>query len=476
MLTILTLTIVGMAELDPPVVQAGNEELRAYLLEAGTNSPALHARYEAWRAALEKVPQVTALDDPMLTYGYFLQSEINRHKIMLAQKLPWWGTLRAKGEQVEAEAEALLAKLYSERNRVFADVKRAYFDYAFLARQIEVTESQVEILAYVEDLVQSKLALGTAGEDELLRVSIEKAKLDDRLQGLRDMRPVLSARLRETLGRDAGENLPWPQAAELPPLAPEADDALARARTANPDLRAFDHLLESRKKQEELARKKGWPDVTFSIDYASISKPRQNRPDRPYPATLNAIQRLRSIPLNASRQALSGQNPTPPVLGASNTLVDAYSILSANEPMTYSDGGEDNLMVSVAFNVPIWRGKIRAGVREAEHLQQQVERDKHRRALALDQAVHTALFGMTDSRRRIALYQDNLLPLAQRTYESLQGGYAVGAPNAAYIDLLESIQTLLDFDLERLRAERDLHTAAADLELLVGGPWDKAAK
>ena len=459
MIVLLIALTAGVAEVERPDFWAGNEELRGYLLEAAENNPGLLARYEQWRAKLERIPQVTSLDDPMLSYGQFVQSETQRAQLMVSQKFPWFGTLRARGDKAAAEADAALQAFLSERNRLFAEVKRAYFDYAFLAEGIRVSEAQLEVLKYMEDIVTSKLALAMAHQDELLRVSIEQSRVEDRRDGLLQRRPALMARLNESLGRNVLEERPWPQSSVFPPALPEPEAVMARIEQANPDLRAFDHLIESRERDIELARKKGYPDFTLGLEYMNMKSPGQMRPDRPYPASLNAGYRT----LNT----LTGRMPFDPV----NAAIDTYSLVTSNEPMTYADSMDDDIMISLSVSVPIWRRRVRAGIEEASLLRRATEHEKRRQELALQSAARAAVFEVEDAQRRYALYRDTLVPQAEQTYESLQSQYAAAEVGAGFLDLLDSVQTLLAFELEQVRAARDWQTGAAQLEFLMGGPW-----
>lgn len=454
-IALLITCILAEPEIETPSFFAANAELKAYLVEAGEHHPELKARHTEWLAKLQRIPQVTSLDDPMFTYGQFLQSDMNRFKFALAQKFPWFGTLRTRGDKASAEAEAALEKFYSARNRVFAVVKRAYFEYGFLGESIQVTQGQIEILEFMEEIVRSKYSLGLASEDQLLRVQIERTKVQDRLDGMMDVRPAASAKLSEALGRTASLDLAWPQKAYPPPPHPAVTDVLDRIRQFNPDLMALDNLIESRVKQGELARKKGRPNLTVGIDYASLRDPRVMRPDRPFPSTLHGARRL-----------LTGTTPGPAA-----TLIDLYSVANANEPITYPNGRDDNIMVSFKVNLPIWRKRIRAGVEEARLLENATGDEKQRKTLALDSAAHMAIFGMEDAVRRFNLYQDSLIPKAQQSYQSLQSAYASGDVRADFLDLLDSVRLLLDFELEQVRASRDLQIAASELEFLIGGPW-----
>ena len=273
------------------------------------------------------------------------------------------------------------------------------------------------------------------------------------------MRPALAARLDEAMGHEAGAERPWPEEAAFPPPLPATPMVVERIRAANPELHAFDHIIESRQKQAELAKKKGRPDFTFGLEYVSVGKPRTRRPDRPYPATLNAA--------NRAVNTLTGATP----FTAANAAIDAYSLSTANEPVIYPEDLDDNIALSLTMNIPIWRKRIRAGVEEARRLEAAATHDRRRKALALDSAARMAIYEVTDAQRRIALYRDTLLPQARQTYESLQSSYAAGMARTDFLDVLKSTQTLLDIELEQVRAARDWQIAAAELELLMGGPW-----
>ena len=442
-------------EVNPPAFFAGNSELHAYLIEAAENNPELRVRYNAWQAALNRVPQARSLGDPMFTFGQFLQSDVNRMKFALSQKFPSFGTRKARGDKAAAEAEAALHRFYATRDRIVADLKRAYFQYGFLGESIRVTEAQIEILRFTEEIVRSKYSLGLAGEDELLRVEIEAAGVQDRLESFEQMRPSMAARLNRALGRPVQGEIPWPGASEAPPPCPPPSEVYAKIASANPELSVLDSLAESSTFDVFLARKEGHPDFTVGIDYTSVSRPRKIRPDRPFPASLHGARRL----LSATSAGFGG------------ALTDLYAVGFADEPISYRSGGEDNVMITVQMNVPIWRKRLRAGVEEAKLLGKAVEKERDARALTLQSAASRAMFDIQDATRRHGLYEQTLLPKAQQSYQSLQSAYASGDSKASFIDLLDSVRLLLDFELEQIRANRDLQLAAAELERISGGPW-----
>ena len=88
-----------------------------------------------------------------------------------------------------------------------------------------------------------------------------------------------------------------------------------------------------------------------------------------------------------------------------------------------------------------------------------------------------ALYNIQDAQRRFNLYIEVLIPKEKKAYENLQIYYGAGADpmasggSADFMDIENSVRSLLEFQLEQARAARDLHVAYAELELLMGGPW-----
>ncbi len=453
MMCIVLWTITALASEPDPAVYAGNDELRVYLAEAAEQNPRLQALHAEWLASLARIPQARSLDDPMLGFGYFLQSNEKRFSLRLEQRFPWFGTLRARGEEAAAEADAALQRLYAARNRVFANVKGAYHAYSLLGEQIRVVEAQAALLAYTHDVALSKLSLGMASEDEVLRVSMAKDQLEDRYRQLLDMRPLLSARLNEAMGCEVCGELPWPQPVPLPPPAPPMPVVQARLRVANPALLAYEHEMAARKTGIELARKMGRPEFSLGLEFMDMKSMRM-----PSPRKGAAVRRIDGV--------TSGM--------PSNTLgaaMDWYALATNDAVLESRPRARDEVSVMVNMSLPIWREKVRAGVEEASQRLRAAEHKQRADSLELDTMATGALFEISDARRRMTLFKDSLLPQARRVYESLQSQYAVGLGDAGFIDLMESIGQLLDFELELLRAETDLHTASAELEYILGGPW-----
>lgn len=134
----------------------------------------------------------------------------------------------------------------------------------------------------------------------------------------------------------------------------------------------------------------------------------------------------------------------------------------------YRDMGADNDMVmfSIGVDLPIWRAKTRAGVREAEKMREssQAARENAEQISALE--VQDAFFKLQTARRTLDLYRTELIPQAKARFNASEGGYRAG--KIEFMDLLESERALLEAKMMSAMAEATVGMQAARLERAVG--------
>lgn len=143
----------------------------------------------------------------------------------------------------------------------------------------------------------------------------------------------------------------------------------------------------------------------------------------------------------------------------------------------YRDLGmdEDMVMFSVSVDLPIWRSKIGAGVREAEKMRESswAARENAERLSALD--VQDSLFKLQTARRTLDLYRNELIPQAEARFVAGEAGYRAGQVD--FMDLLESERALLDAKMMAAVAEGAVGMQAARLERAAGiGTEDEKSK
>lgn len=387
-------------------------DLRIY---AALNNPALKAAYYRWQAAMEKIPQATALPNPQVSYAYFIRQVETRvgpqqHKFGIKQMFPWFGKLRLKGEIAGAAAEAAAARFHSQREKLLFSVDDAYYEYAYLQRSKAILAENTQLLSFLEGVVRAKYRAGYASYAALMKIQVELDKLHDRRQNLLDMEIPLQTKLNTILNRHASAPLPRPSKI-LPATTDIADsswnDLLLEK---NPDLIAGRHQIDRSEANIDLAKKQRLPDFTLGIDYIG-----------------------------------TGEALSPNAI----------------------DSGKDPVIAMLSLNIPLWRGKNNARIREAILQNQLVQNEQRNRENQLQSRLAMVLFKFKEARRKITLYNDALLPRANQALNVARSAFE--ADEIDFLELIDSQRSLLEIELMLARAQADYNQRLAELKMLTAG-------
>ena len=126
----------------------------------------------------------------------------------------------------------------------------------------------------------------------------------------------------------------------------------------------------------------------------------------------------------------------------------------------------DMVMFTVGIELPIWKSKYRAGVREAASMRAsaQAVREAAIQQSALD--VQDASFKLQTARRTLELYRTELVPQAELRFNASEAGYRTGKVD--FMDLLESERFLLGAKMMAAMTEGTVGMQSARLERAIG--------
>lgn len=137
------------------------------------------------------------------------------------------------------------------------------------------------------------------------------------------------------------------------------------------------------------------------------------------------------------------------------------------------DDADKRPMLGVSINVPLDRGKRQADLDRAQAEMRRAEftlSDERARLLA---DIARARAEVVESVESIAVYEDELLPLAEAYLNAAVADYQSGT--GAFLNVVTAEQRLLSTELNLVRARADYVRRLAELERLTGGPFEAAA-
>jgi outer membrane protein TolC len=397
---------------------SGPQPVDVFIRHALAENRAVQAAYHNVKALRHRIPQVTALDDPVATNvvypipsvapQYFLMG-YNPYQLTLAQQFPWFGTLRLRGEAAEHDVQVALAELAAAQLDTVATVKRAYFNLFASLKTEEILSEHRKILEQIRDIARQKLSTGGTQQD-VLRSEVSLSELDRELavsqQGLAAGRTALARQLHVRPDAEL-QTLPALALASVPAEIERLNNLAVAAR---PELQGRLAAIARDEKAIELARKRFYPNLTVGLTYMDMEK------------------------------------------------TNALAPKTAN--------GQPNVGLFVGFNLPVRQAKYRAGVQEAE---ERASADARLYAAQRDEtfsAIQELLVQARVQQNVLTLLRDSIQPRTRQALRLARSDYANS--NVDYATVLTAFREVLQVDLQIALVEAELGKALAALERAVG--------
>ena len=392
-------------------VLTAQDDLNKYLRIAAENNPGIKARFSEYMAALEIVPQVKALPDPLVAFGYFIQPVETRvgpqqFKISASQMFPWIGTLKAKENLAIQAAKAKLEVFEEAKSQLFNEIRATYFNIYFNHKAIEIVLENMDILNTFHKLANIKFESGSGSAVDEFRIEIEIGELENQLALLKDQQVVLEVMFNNLLNTETDDPVTTPELLWENDFPLSKQDAINAISLSNHQLLSLDFQQAALQFRKEVASNMGKPSFKIGLDYTIVGKGDHN---------------------------MAG--------------TDAF------------------MFPSVGITVPLYRNKYKALVQEVVYLAEAKEHEKADKINTLETLFENGWKDYLDARRRINLFISQL-NLAKKSAKILETAYTTG--NKSFEEVLRMERKVLKFNLELEKARADKQAAISFLNYLMG--------
>ncbi len=390
---------------------ASQDYLDTYLERSAMNNAALKVKFNEYLAALENIPQVKALPDPKVMFGYFIRPVETRmgpqeFKFSASQMFPWFGMLGDRADAATRMAEAKYEAFEEAKSSLFNDIRDAYYNLYVTQQAIRITGENLEILNTFRNLVLVKIETGLVSAVDNYRLEIEIGDLENQLALLKDNMGVQTTRFNNLLNSETDETVELPDVLRLTALPGDKDALLDSIRAGNHRLLSLDRQIESLKSGQEAARKSGLPGFSIGFEYMVTGKGENN---------------------------LAGK--------------DAF------------------VFPTVGISIPLYREKYRAKVGEAIYMEAARQEEKIDKTNLLETLFEGAWRDLRDAERRIKLNREQS-DLARKSVDLLQVDYAANSAN--FEEVLRMERQVLKYALETEKARADHEAATSFIMYLTG--------
>jgi outer membrane protein, heavy metal efflux system len=372
-------------------------------------------------ALKQRIPQVTALDDPILSNTIFpIPSVAPQYELMgympygalLAQQFPWCGTLRLRGQAAEQDVRIALFELAATELDTVANIKRAYFDL-HLAERTETLLKQNRKLA--EDflkIARVRYPTTTATQPDVLRAEVATSDIDREIENNTAALSEARAELARLMHLDPESDIRTLPELPVDSVPSQLQRLYQLALASRPDLQGRLAAIDRDQAAIELARKRYYPNITLGIVYQDMEK------------------------------------------------------TNAQSPRTAS--GMPNVGLFVGMNLPVYHKKLAAGVCEAQaraaadRALYEAERDQSHRDIK-------SLFVQARVQQNvIKLLRKSNLPSARQVLRLTSSEYRANVAGVDFLSVISAWRDLLQVELQIAQVEAELGKTLASLERAVG--------
>jgi cobalt-zinc-cadmium efflux system outer membrane protein len=383
--------------------------------EALQNNPEILAAKKRWEVYKERIPQVSAFEDPMFGFGIinlptnfsFRDEDMTMKEFSLSQKFPFYGKRRLMREMAGKEAEAVFNEIQEKVNGIIKDVKTAYYELSHVYRTTEVTERNKRILEDFAKIAETRYAVGEGIQQDVLKAHVEVSKMVDELIMLEQKKRALGAKLNTLLNRPTESPVNAPEEVVFQKLPIQIEEFQKTAVETNPTLKSMKKMIEAKEKAYDLAKKEYYPDLTARFAYG---------------------QRDRAPDGTDRRDMLTG-------------------MIEVNIPIFYKSK-QDRKVAEALADVQVLEAQYRAMKNEVYFMITDMA--------SMIQRVE----------KQVELYKTGIIPQANLQISSAMSAYRVN--KADFMTLLDSQMTLYKYELEYHLALTEYEKNLANLEAIVG--------
>ena len=402
-----------------PPAPTGPLTLQAVLDAALQNNPSLLESQKRWAEKAARIPAASALANPKIglmfddlptTTANPFGGSAMMVEYRLNQEIMNPAKLSAMGKMAQKEAQMLQATYQDKRMEIYVTTKQAYYDLLYAGQSLAVGKENQQIMGQLAQLAQINYSTGMVSMQDALKAQTEFAKMTTDLLNMAAMEAIARARLNTLMGRPADAVLTVTEEFAAP--QPQFDLAALQktAAESKPAVVGMKRQIEMAQSGVKLARAEGLPDFELELGYKVWKQE-----------------------------------------GGMDATV---------KPDTWKFG--------IMAMVPLWQSKNSALVKSATA---SLEASQASLAAMQNMAVLDAQMAVVEAQsawRRIDLYKNTIVPVAEQTLQAGIVGYTNGKVD--FMAVLDSLNSLRNARLDAYKARVDYEKAVASLEKAIGQP------
>ena len=389
--------------------------------EVARANPRIIAAQALVRAARARVPGSMRPPDPQLQLGLMNRAlpglnpmqPLGMTQLQIMQMIPLGGKLSLAGRVAAAQADAASDRVEDVAWELRRQTAMAFYDLYATEQQLDVSRETIRLLQDIARTAESMYRVGEGRQADVLKATVEIAKMVEDTVRMQAMRKATTARLNALLNRDTNQQLSAATRPQFPDTVPAQAWLDSAAATARPMIRAGLHELRAADASAALATKEIIPDLQIGVQYGR----------------------------------------------GGSTMIDAAG--------TASTKTENMASLMIGASIPIFARDRQYQMRnEADAMKAMAAADLNAMRAETRGRIGEAYAELSRARDLTRLFRTTVIPQAAAAVSSAFSSYRVGKVD--FMTLLDDQMTVNKYRQELIGLEAEEGKAWAELEMLTG--------
>ncbi len=407
------------AQLTEPV-----STLQDLIQSALINNPSLKAAKKQVDARQTLVRQSSALPDPVLSLNLMNlpinsfrlnQEPMTGKQISVMQAIPFPGKISLKKDIARSGVQSANEQLDEMKIQLVKNIRLTYYEYYYVNQALETVQENKGIVSQFITIAETRYSVGKGLQQDVLKAQVSLSKLMDKELVLKDKQAKIRAKINEMIGRSPNTEIGIPVLTNIPFLKTDTVALFQNAVQSRPLVKAWKTMIGQNDQKVSLAKRNFYPDFKVGLAYTQ------------------------------------------------------------RDVLTNGNGGVDYLSGLVSVSVPLFFHRKQEQKYQQVQLEGQSIRDQYQDVLnRIKSSIEQTISSLNKNEQLIHLYESGIIPQAKQSLESAMSAYQNNKVD--FLTLLNSQMSLLDYELNELRARTDYRKDLAQLDALQGKPLNLTTK
>ncbi len=239
------------------------------------NNPDLKALNLEYNAELARKNQVNNLPNPQIGIGIPVlppETRLGPQVLMVSasQMFPWFGTFAAKEDVVIAMSNIKYEKIAALKLELFYELKLAYYQLYFLAKNKEIIAENIKIFKSIERIALSKVESGKASIADVLRIQSDLQALTAQKLMIANQQKGFESKINALTKRPFDSPLSLPDRLAVPALNYNLEWYRKKIATQHPIINQLNYEIETSQRIMEVNKNTNSPTLGLGLDYNMV--------------------------------------------------------------------------------------------------------------------------------------------------------------------------------------------------------------